>query len=104
MGGLMLLAASAALERLTQTTLAGAWGVAAWSGWLFLVLFGSLAGFTIYLRLLDRWGASKAGSYAFVSPAIAVLAGAVAFGERVTTQEMAGMGVLPPPRCASRAP
>ena len=56
----------------------------------FLVVAGSLAGFTIYLRLLRDWGAFRAGLYAFVSPVIAVGVGVVALGERVGPAEGAG--------------
>ena len=51
------------------------WTAAAWGGWLFLVLFGSLVAFTAYLRLIADWGPARAGSYAYVSPVIAVLLG-----------------------------
>ena len=57
---------------------------------LFLVAAGSLAGFTIYLRLLRDWGAFRAGLYAFVSPVIAVAVGVVALGERFAAAEGAG--------------
>ena len=59
----------------------------------FLVAAGSLAGFTIYLRLLRDWGAFRAGLYAFVSPAIAVGVGVAVLGERFGWSETVG-GVL----------
>ncbi len=57
---------------------------------LFLVAAGSLAGFTIYLRLLRDWGAFRAGLYAFVSPVIAVAVGVVALSERFGWAEGVG--------------
>jgi drug/metabolite transporter (DMT)-like permease len=60
---------------------------------VFLVGAGSLAGFTIYLRLLRDWGAVRAGLYAFVSPAIAVAVGVVVLGEHFGVAEGIG-GVL----------
>jgi len=57
---------------------------------VFLVGAGSLAGFTIYLRLLRDWGAFRAGLYAFVSPAIAVAVGVVVLGERFGVSEAIG--------------
>jgi len=60
---------------------------------VFLIAAGSLAGFTIYLRLLRDWGAFRAGLYAFVSPAIAVAVGVVVLDERFGWAEGAG-GVL----------
>ena len=60
----------------------------------FLVVAGSLAGFTIYLRLLRDWGAFRAGLYAFVSPGIAVAVGVVVLGERFGWVEVAGGVVM----------
>ena len=94
LGGLILLGASWLLEPGAGTAARLDWGIAAWSGWLFLVVFGSLGGFTIYLHLLTRWGASIAGSYAFVSPVIAVLAGMIVYGERISRQDGVGMAVM----------
>ena len=51
-----------------RTPCAGPWDTKAWLGWLFLVLFGSLVGYTTYLRLLGEWRPVREGSYAFVSP------------------------------------
>jgi drug/metabolite transporter (DMT)-like permease len=58
----------------------------------FLVLGGSLIGFTVYLRLLRDWGAFRAGLYAFVSPAIAVSAGVMFLHEPFGWSE--GLGAL----------
>jgi drug/metabolite transporter (DMT)-like permease len=44
------------------------WTIAAWGGWLFLVLFGSLVAFTVYMHLIAAWGATTAGSYTHISP------------------------------------
>jgi drug/metabolite transporter (DMT)-like permease len=57
---------------------------------IFIVLAGSLVGFTIYLRLLRDWGAFRAGLYAFVSPVIAVAVGVAALGEPFGLPEAAG--------------
>ena len=93
-GGVMLLLASFALEPGAVTALRGDWGLEAWAGWLFLVIFGSLIGYSIYMRLLRDIGASRAGLYAFVSPVIAVLLGAVTLGEAVTRLDLVGMAIL----------
>ncbi|TCR69958.1 EamA family transporter [Bosea sp. BK604] len=64
-----------------------------WPVWpcvLFLVVGGSLMGFTIYMRLLRDWGAFHAGLYAFISPAIAVVVGMVALNEPFGWTEGAG--------------
>ncbi|CAK7260846.1 MULTISPECIES: DMT family transporter [unclassified Shinella] len=93
-GGLVLIVASLAIEPGAISALHGNWGWAAWAGWLFLVLFGSLIGYTLFMRLLRDVGASRAGSYAFVSPVIAVLLGIVTYGEQVTLVDVVAMVVM----------
>ncbi|MGL4974509.1 MAG: EamA family transporter, partial [Bosea sp. (in: a-proteobacteria)] len=58
----------------------------------FLIVGGSLVGFTVYLRLLRDWGAFRAGLYAFVSPAIAVAVGIIFLKEPLGISE--GIGAL----------
>lgn len=93
-GGVVLLAGALVLEPGATAALSGRWGGAAWASWGFLVLFGSLVAYTVYLRLVREWGASRAGSYAFVSPVIAVLLGVAAFDETLTRMDALGMGVM----------
>lgn len=62
------------------------------AGWAFLTLGGSVAAYTIYLRLLDAWGPTAASGYSFVSPAIAVVVGVLAFAEQYTPTE--GIGAI----------
>jgi len=56
----------------------------------FLVVGGSLIGFTVYIRLVRDWGAFRAGLYAFISPAIAVGVGVVALAEPFGLAEAIG--------------
>ncbi|WP_448953248.1 DMT family transporter [Labrys neptuniae] len=93
-GGLLLLAISLAAEPGAVSALGGQWGAAAWAGWVFLVLFGSLIGYTIYMTLLREIGATRAGTYAFVSPIIAVLLGMACFGEQIHPLDVVGMAVM----------
>jgi drug/metabolite transporter (DMT)-like permease len=93
-GGLVLVAGALALEPGASAALSFRWGGAAWASWAFLVLFGSLVAYTAYLRLVREWGASGAGSYAFVSPIIAVGLGVLAFGEDVTRTDAVGMAIM----------
>jgi hypothetical protein len=58
------------------------------------VIFGSLIGYTTFMRLLRDIGASRAGSYAFVSPVIAVALGAVVFAEQITVMDVIGIVVM----------
>ena len=93
-GGLALALIALAVEPGAAAALSGDWGLMAWLGWLFLVLFGSLVAFTVYMQLLRDWGPSRSGSYAFVSPIIAVLLGAAIFGERLSFTEGLGMAAM----------
>jgi drug/metabolite transporter (DMT)-like permease len=45
------------------------------------VIFGTFTAYTIYLRLMRNWGASRAGLYAFVSPVVALLLGWLVYAE-----------------------
>lgn len=90
LGGLGLVLVSAALEPVDGETLARlvAWPVL--PSLAFLILGGSLIGFTVYMKLLRDWGAFRAGLYAFISPAIAVAAGVIVLSEPFGPAEAAG--------------
>lgn len=93
-GGLILLAGSLLFEPGAGQAMRFGWGAAAWAGWLFLLLPGSLGATIIYFVLVRDWGASRAGMYAFVSPVIAVLLGVAVYGERLGVLEAAGMALM----------
>jgi drug/metabolite transporter (DMT)-like permease len=94
MGGSVLLAASLVLEPKSVEAMTTVWAWQAIAGWLFLVVFGSLVGYSIYMQLLRDIGPAKAGSFAFVSPAIAVGVGALLAGEAVSFPSLAGMVLM----------
>ncbi|HZK84266.1 MAG TPA: EamA family transporter [Desulfosporosinus sp.] len=50
----------------------------------YLVLFGSILGYSSYIYILQKWPASKAGTYAYVNPVVGVILGAVILGEPVS--------------------
>jgi len=89
-GGIGLAIMSLSFERvgLADVRALGQWPVL--PAVVFLVIGGSLMGFTIYMRLLRDWGAFRAGLYAFVSPAIAVGVGVAALGEPFGWAEAVG--------------
>ena len=93
-GGLVLLVLSFCVEPKAAAALNGNWGLPAWSGWLFLVFFGSFIGYSVYMRLLRDIGASRARTYAFVSPVMAVLLGVVILGEAVNLVDVFGMIIM----------
>ena len=60
----------------------------------YLIVFGSIIGFSAYIWLLHHVRPALAGSYAYVNPAIAVLLGAWLARERFGTHELLAMGVI----------
>ena len=53
-------------------------------GWLYLVSFGSIIGYTAYVWLLDNAPISKVSTYAYVNPVVAIALGAIVLHERIT--------------------
>ncbi len=64
------------------------------AAWLYLVVFGSVVGFTAYLYLLARVRPSLTSSYAYVNPLIAVLLGMAVLGERLSPVGLGAMAVI----------
>lgn len=50
----------------------------------YLVIFGSLIGYSCYIYILKKWPSAKAGTYAYVNPMVAVLLGVIILNEPVT--------------------
>lgn len=89
-GGLAMLLLGVTLgERLPPQPSAKAMGA-----FVYLVILGSIIGFSAYVWLLRNVRPALAGSYAYVNPAIAVLLGALMAHERFSGVELAGMGVI----------
>lgn len=93
-GGGVLLLGSLALEPGAWSALDLRWGWGPWLSWLFLLGPAALGASTIFLVLVRDWGATKAGSYAFVSPIIALLIGLFASGETLHPVDAAGMALM----------
>lgn len=93
-GGAALLVLSLMFERPGTADLVALTHGPALAGLAFLVGFGSLVAFSVYLWLLREWGAFRAGLYAFVSPVIAVTVGVIWAGEAFGWREALGMAVL----------
>jgi drug/metabolite transporter (DMT)-like permease len=62
--------------------------------WVYLVLAGSLVGFSAYMLLLERTSTALASSYSFVNPVIGLVLGVTLGGERVSTLEALAAGVV----------
>ena len=56
-----------------------------------LVIFGSLVGYTAYVYLLEHVPVAKVATYAYVNPIVAVGLGAIFLGERLVPIEAVGM-------------
>lgn len=57
----------------------------------YLILFGSLLGFTCYIWLIAHVPVSKVSTYAYVNPMLAVVLGAVVLHEKLVSTEYFGM-------------
>ncbi|WP_052108274.1 drug/metabolite exporter YedA [Aerolutibacter daejeonensis] len=85
----MLLAAMVTGERFDGMPSGGAT-----AAMLYLVVAGSIFGFTAYIWLLHHVRPALATSYAYVNPPIAVLFGALLAGERFTAHDLGAMAVI----------
>ena len=65
-----------------------------WLGLIYLIIFGSLVGFTAYSWLLKNAQPAMVATYAYVNPIIAVLLGWLIAGESFTGQMLLGAGVI----------
>ena len=83
-GGVLLLAAVISGEP-SQLDLAHA-SLRSLLGFLYLVTFGSLIGFTAYFYVLAHTTAAKASTYAYVNPVVAVFLGWALASEPVTAR------------------
>jgi drug/metabolite transporter (DMT)-like permease len=62
--------------------------------WAYLVVAGSLIGFSAYMVLLQRTSTALASSYTFVNPVIGLVLGVTLGGEAVTAGEWLAAGVV----------
>jgi drug/metabolite transporter (DMT)-like permease len=92
-GGLLLLVAG---------TVAGEWRVldisaisrASWLAILYLILFGSLIGFTAYMWLLGVAPPAKVATYAYVNPIVAVFLGWLVLSEPISSRTMIAAAII----------
>jgi drug/metabolite transporter (DMT)-like permease len=72
----------------------GAVGSSSWIAFGYLVVVGSLAGYSAYVWLLARAPLSLATTYAYVNPAVAVALGALFLDEPLTASVLVGGAVI----------
>lgn len=66
----------------------------AWISLLYLIVFGSLVGFTAYIWLLNSTSVARAGTYAYVNPVVAVLLGWAVLAEPITKRTVVAALVI----------
>ncbi|HEV2485405.1 MAG TPA: EamA family transporter [Terracidiphilus sp.] len=88
-GGILLTVASAALGEFhnfhPRTVSLGAW-----FSLLYLIVAGSIAGFTAYVWLIHHESPTKVGTYAYVNPVVAVILGYFLAGEELGMRTILG--------------
>lgn len=98
--GMQMISGGAVL--LLVSLLAGEWSTFSiaqvsansWFGLVYLIIFGSLVGFTAYSWLLKNAPPAMVATYAYVNPVIAVFLGWLIAGESFTGQMLLGAGVI----------
>jgi drug/metabolite transporter (DMT)-like permease len=88
-GGIFLALGSAALGEFRNFH-PSAISRAAWLSLIYLIVAGSLIGFTAYVWLLHHQSPTKVGTYAYVNPVVAVLLGYFLGGEALALRTILG--------------
>ena len=88
-GGLLLSATSAALGEFRHFHLAAV-SLQVWLCLLYLSIAGSIVAFTAYVWLIHHESPTKVGTYAYVNPVVAVLAGYFLGGESLGLRTVLG--------------
>ena len=92
-GGLVLVAVALALGEWRDVH-AGELSVASLAAWAYLVLAGSVVGFTAYAWLLRNAPISQVVTHQYVNPLVAIALGALLLGEKLTATTAAGALVV----------
>lgn len=93
---------AAGIAFIPGTFLSGEWAsidisaipVNAWLATIYLILVGSIAGFSAYVWLLKVQPATKVSTYAYVNPVVAVLLGIFFAHESITPLQISGLIVI----------
>jgi drug/metabolite transporter (DMT)-like permease len=93
-GAIGLASLSVMVEPLSVATLRALASPRPLAGLLFLVVFGTIVAYRIFLGLVRDWGAPRAGLYAFISPPVALIVGAIVLHEPLGWRQVAGTAIL----------
>jgi len=66
----------------------------AWMSLLYLIFFGSIAGFSAYVWLLQVRSATQVSTYAYVNPVVAVLLGVFFAHENISVLQVLGLAII----------
>lgn len=64
------------------------------SALLYLIVFGSLIAYSCYVYVLDKWPASRVGTYAYVNPVVALILGVLILDEPLTITLIISMVII----------
>lgn len=70
------------------------WSARSIFGWVYLVLFGSVIGYTAYVWLLQHAPIGKVATYAYVNPVVAIALGAIVLHEELTWRIALGAAIV----------
>src|SRR6266446_3387006 len=68
--------------------------VRSWAALAYLVVFGSMVGFTAYIYILKKSTATRVATYAFVNPVVALFLGWLLVGESITLRTVVAAAVI----------
>jgi len=88
-GGMMLTLAAGAVGEFRNFHPSSV-SLSAWIALLYLIIIGSIVGFTAYLWLIHHESPTKVGTYAYVNPVVAVLLGYFLGGEALGARTVLG--------------
>ncbi len=66
----------------------------AWWAVVYLIFFGSIAGYSAYVWLLSVRPVTQVSTYAYVNPVVAVLLGVFFANEKITWMQIAGLTII----------
>lgn len=88
-GGVVLLITGLFMkESLVNVTMEGIYSL------IYLIIFGSIIGYSSYILVLKSWPASKAGTYAYVNPIVALLLGYLILDEVITSKMIVAVLII----------
>jgi drug/metabolite transporter (DMT)-like permease len=88
-GGILLVVVAGALGELRNFHPASV-SLGVWFALLYLIVAGSIIGFTAYVWLIHHESPTKVGTYAYVNPVVAVLVGYFLGGEQIGLRAILG--------------